>query len=819
MHSRHALSLLLAGAMACSPRPPELDCDTLSLASRGAVPGSWVPILGADTAALAGVEMTIRADTVTMPALVLAQDDGAPVLVAPAHPSGRLEGGAVTVVFGDCAPMAFEVEPLQPAPGEVQRLMGMAREQIVQGLAQFGTTALELQQSDPDSLHPLMAVLGALLEIVDAYAPDAAQVAEQGADGGAIIEAMLGHHGLVDQLGVAQPDQQAHSASSRGLFVLASVRQDAPPGIGNCARPAQTAPAAADVACWMRAALFHEMATTGKPAEILSMLGLTLSAGAVIPIPGVNQAYVAAGVAVLAYAATAQAISKLLPRRFTGLEVSPSPASQDEDANKRVRWRHFAYATASSDMWDASSALIDLTIARLTARNDVIGRAWESRNLLTRELYAKEFNSAVAKNLSSLFGGMLGGSVAKGQLDGIASIGPVTYTDIDVGQERWTEARVIGDAFEIGGNSELVPRQAGSATLRVTIKASEFAGQGFETDETVTINPIQVTVDPLLTRLKPRESVVLTATVENAEDERVSWRMEPNAGFRMAIQGGGMSVRVTAPEQPNIDPVVVTAKSEADRTFLASYPDREGGAHVRPAGLSIDPKTACLLPGEDLQFTVDADEQRAWDWSATSGAISGSGTFIAPASGNGSATVTASDPEDPENKAEAKVTFGRQCSCFGWVELGPPVGRSYVGLAAWQQRNGQFTIGFTPAMSAQQALANPGGRLELGTVYSGAPTVGTHTLRQATLAGFLNAENQIYGVVDPTGTGTGSGVVSLERVDADRLDGTFVGFISVLMRDPGKWVQAPVTFGFRALRGSMTEQGPFLECYIEATGG
>src|SRR5690606_12207610 len=133
---------------------------------------------------------------------------------------------------------------------------------------------------------------------VDAYATDAAQVAEQGAGDGAIIEAMLGHHGLVDQLAMAQAPQQAH-APSRSLFMLASMRQDPSPGIKSCARPTRTAPPAADVACWMRAALYHEMATTGRPADILSMLGLTLSAGAVIPVPGVNQAYVTAGVAVL----------------------------------------------------------------------------------------------------------------------------------------------------------------------------------------------------------------------------------------------------------------------------------------------------------------------------------------------------------------------------------------------------------------------------------------------------------------------------------------------------------------------------------------
>lgn len=820
MACRHALFLLLAGAMACSPRPPQLDCDTLTLASLKAVPGGWVPILGTDTAALAGVEMTIQADTLAMPALVLAQDDGSAVLVAPAHPSGRLEGGAVTVVFGECAPIAFQVEPLVPAPGEVRRLMGMARQQIIQGLAQFGNTERDLQQSDPESLHPLMAVLGGLLEIVDAYATDAAQVAEQGADGGAIIEAMLGHHGLVDQLAMAQATRQAHLSSGNSLFMLASARQDALPGIGNCARPALTAPAAADVSCWMQAGIFHEIATTGRPAEILSQLGTTLSVGAVIPVPVLNQTFVVGGLAVLAYAATAQAISQLLPRRFSSLEVRPSPGSQDEDENRRVRWRHSAYASAVSNTWDPTSALIDLTIAGLTSRNDVLGKGWvgdKGSNLLAPTIPAKEFQWAVAKNLFSVFGGMLGGAAPTG--DG-GTIGPIAYTDIDVGEDRWTEARLTGEAFELGAGGELVPRQAGSATLQVTIKASEFAGQGFETETAVMITPIQVTVEPVLTRLKPRESVLLTATVENAQDERVSWGMEPNAGFRMEIQGGGMSVRVTAPAQPNVRPVVVTARSEADRSFLASAPEREGRARVRPSGLVLTPANACLLPGEDLQYTVEADEQRAWNWSATAGNISGDGIFTAPGSGSGTATVTVSDPEDPDIDAEARVAFGRQCSCFGWVELGAPVGRSYIGLAAWRQGNGQFTIGFTPALSAQEALANPGARLELGTVYSGAPTVGTHTLRQATLAGFLNAENQIYGVVDPTGTGTGSGIVSLERIDADRLEGTFVGFISVLMQDPGTWVQAPVTFGFRALRGSKTERNePFLACYLDATEG
>ena len=817
MDRRHALFLLLASAMACSPRPPRLDCETLTLARFSAVPGSWVPILGADTAALANVVMTVQADAAEMPALVLAQDDGSAVLVAPAHPNGRLEGGTVALAFGECAPIAFQVEPLAPAPGEVLRLMGMARRQILEALAQFGTTAEELQQSEPESLHPLMAVLGGLLEIVDAYAADAAQVAESSDGGGAVIEAMLAHHRLVDQLAVAGASQQAHLPSGTSLFMFASSRQDQLPGIKDCARPVPTAPAAADVACWMQAALFHENAVTGTPGEILSHLGLTLSAGAVIPVPGVNQAYVAGGVAVLAYGATAEAISQLLPRRFASLEVRPSPLSQDEDENRRVRWRHFAYATASSNTWDPTAALINLTIARLTASNNVLGKSWGGENLLVSAVPAKAFRQAVASNLASLFGGMLGGAALEGMLEGAGTIGPVVYTDIDVGDERWTEARVVGEAFELGAGGELVPRQAGTATLRVTIKASEFAGQSFDTDTPVTITPILVQVEPVSTRLKPGESVTLTATVENAQDKRVAWRMEPNAGFRMAILSGGMSVRITAPAQPNVRPVLVTARSEADRSFLASAPEREGNARVRGAGLALTPETACLMPGESLEYTVEADEEREWVWSTTAGAIS-TGVFTAPSSGSGRATVTVSDPEDSETNAEARVTFGEQCSCYGSVVLGTPVNRSYTGLAAWKQLDGLFTIGFTPAMSDEEQLANLAARLEFGTVYSGSPTVGNHALRRASLSGFISNDNQIYGMVDPDTPNTGSGLASLQRVDPDRLEGTFVGYVNVLMADPGDWVQAPVTFSFRALRGSKLEwKEPFMACYLEAT--
>src|SRR5690606_18661634 len=163
-------------------------------------------------------------------------------------------------------------------------------------------------------------------------------------------------------------------------------------------------------------------------------------------------------------------------------------------------WRHFAYATASSNTWDPTSALINLTIARLTASNNVLGKSWGGENLLVSAVPVKAFRQAVASNLASLFGGMLGGAAlegmlgeggatntplllggmlggaaVEGMLEGGGPTGPVVYTDIDVGNERWTEARVVGEAFELGAGGELVPRQAGTATLRVTIKASEFA--------------------------------------------------------------------------------------------------------------------------------------------------------------------------------------------------------------------------------------------------------------------------------------------------------------------------------------------------------
>lgn len=815
MACRHALFLLLAGAMACSPRPPQLDCDTLTLASTTAVPGSWVPILGADTAALADVEMTIQAVAVEMPALVLAQDDGSAVLVAPAHPSGRLEGGAVTVVVGECAPMAFEVEPLTPAPGEVQRLAAAVHADMERTLRQFSTTTAQLTAAPVAGQHPLMVVVGALAGLSDSLARAARPAADDDV-GGRLLEAMLSQHGVVTGFRAAATGPVAKGEG--GLFTLAAIRQGTLPTFTECARPYTANPPAEDVACWMNAAIRYGLASTGLPKEYLEDAGTMLSLGASIPHPVTSPLFVGAGLAVTLRLAMDDALATLLPKRFDRLNFRLDPGNQDEDANQSVVWND-AEAWASSDTWDPMPHVMALAASLLTRQNKVVGANPAGAKENTTAEVIEQAAEHLIDNLLVNFNTSLGGQATAGAAAGLAAIGPLRYGPIDVTDSRWTNARVHGEALELLGRMRLRPRQAGNARVELSIKAEAFAGQTFSAEESASVDPIQVQLQPGSVTLKPNESTVITATVDHAQDTKLAWTIEPTGGFRIEVLGDGMSVRVTAPPQPNVRPATITARSLADRSFLDFVPDREGRARVRGVGLALTPQHACLLPGEALQFTVEADEQQAWNWSTTAGAISRTGVFTAPRSGSGRATVTVSDPEDPEIKAEARVAFGRQCSCFGRVDLGPPVNRSYIGLAAWRQGNGHFTIGFTPAMSAQEQLANPGTRLELGTVYPGEPTEGTHTLRQATLAGFLNAENQIYGVVDPTGANTGGGVVSLQRVDADRLEGTFVGYISVLMRDPGDWVQAPVTFTFRALRGSRTEQGPFLECYLDATEG
>jgi Putative Ig domain len=199
-----------------------------------------------------------------------------------------------------------------------------------------------------------------------------------------------------------------------------------------------------------------------------------------------------------------------------------------------------------------------------------------------------------------------------------------------------------------------IPRVAG--LFRAKIMARDAGGSVTWLHAQITIasgstsSGVAITISPTTASLASGSIQHFTAMVSGTSYTSVIWSV--TAG---TISDGGSFIAPTVTRTTN---VTVTATSAADTAKKASAIVTVSPSGSTTVSVVVSPGSATLTSGESQQFSaaVQGTGNTAVMWSATSGIVSSSGMFTAPAvTSNTSVTVTATSAADTTKKSSASV--------------------------------------------------------------------------------------------------------------------------------------------------------------------
>jgi len=274
----------------------------------------------------------------------------------------------------------------------------------------------------------------------------------------------------------------------------------------------------------------------------------------------------------------------------------------------------------------------------------------------------------------------------------------------------------------------------------VTVKAISAADNTKSDTATVTVVlPVSVTMSPKTASVQAGLTKQFTATVANTSNTAVTWQVNNVTGGNSTVGTVSASGLYTAPTSvPASNPVTVKAISVADNTkFDAATVTITAAAAVT---VTVSPKTATVVISTTKQFTatVTNTSNTAVTWqvngvnggSATTGTISGTGLFTAPATvpTSNPVTVKAISAADNTKSDTATVTIAPTPSVS--VTISPKRG----GLTTGQTMTFNATVNGSASTSVTWEVDTfPGGNAAAGTisasgVYTAPSSGGVHNV-------------------------------------------------------------------------------------------
>lgn len=221
---------------------------------------------------------------------------------------------------------------------------------------------------------------------------------------------------------------------------------------------------------------------------------------------------------------------------------------------------------------------------------------------------------------------------------------------------------------------------------------------------------VTVSVTPNSTPLQVGQQKQFTATVSGSSDTLVSWSatggtITASGVYTAPTAAGNYTVTATSQADPTkagqaTVTVTVTAPSPTPTPSPSVSPTPTPTPNV--VSVIVSPTIISLATSVTQQFTaqVSGSTNTAVTWSASSGTISSTGLYSAPAS-SGTATVTATSVADPGKSASAQVLVGG---------AGTTLAQAAAGLTAGQWFH--FT-------AAENASWNGGALLNLAPTHTG----------------------------------------------------------------------------------------------------
>jgi len=762
----------------------------------GQLPSDFQPPL----AALAEVD----GDTVTSFGRVDVNDQGNVELIVPVHPSTSPQGGPVQLSITDgtfaCASFDFQIDPLDPAPGELKAIADELQGILDAQEAVLGTSREELLATPaadlPQVLIPIALAQGALndpdndsslVAIADGTSPvsEAARLD--------LLEPLLARTGLRSSL--------AASVSASGAGAPAA-RMSLGPGAGLCTPDAiNNGPAGPDTglldACMQEAAdaAFQVNGATGKLYGDMSQV-----LGAVGLVPGLGTPAGVAGFVVWLLQTSNSRTAALLPSSFvqTSGEVGRPTFKEDEPGPDRL---DLFNATASNVGYDLGKELLNGLLQSSGVASTLDGF------MDAEQVAGADVNSALSYVLT---GPVADGILKNAGVDAL-DLKPELFGPVLVMPQKWSTAKIVGDAFTLRDSIHYDPEKVGTATLVVRTNSDRFGGQQATWQSELTVKRLQVTMSPTEVFLAPGTQQEFQVEVTDAfypEQIRTDTAgLQGTAGQPVSTSENVFTVTYTAPTNPDPSkPDLLTVRDTANTGARTNATEpRVATATIHFGQIRISPSTACLDPGDTLQFSADVKglTDPTVTWSASAGSIDPqTGLYVAPASApaGGTAIITAQSVQNSEIKDQVTVNIGG-CDC-GWsVQLeGSPL------ISSDSSDTGQFVVnggGYLGSITLNDTQSGQTLGISAVPPVAGEPgiPIGTTGSLQGTVIGNLglSAQDLNYTSVDYL-------PLVLSDNDGQTVAGTISGTVMISsVADPGNPRSASLTASFRIVSDGFPE--------------
>lgn len=625
-------------------------------------------------------------------------------LVTPFHPTDPKNGGEVDIEVTDGAGITsnrvrLSLDPPPAAPGEYDAAVSLLQDLLTERMRLAGTTRAELdafQVSDlPMELFPLLLTYDTidrpsnpnnLRKLADGDIP---YFEDQPVDRDLLdsvahmmrlrtyFETQLSVIDTITVGAIWRGDSQRSGDDDIAARSFGATACSAPPsyGITSCG----------DLAVAMREQSSLDYAKTSATTQVDDDATATLLALGAAPAIILAGPATVAGVMLWADGKSAEGRSNLLPGVFDdgSTDFDYDPSEFPEDFIAPGLWNHFV-VTATSRGWQLDQSILE-ALLQLVGIVGGLDDLFKGAGVGQIDKFEEGMQGlAIGEGMNTIVGEVSNGS-------GIVEICHNRWENIDCTGKEFSKGSAQTGVLDVQSEQRTyTPQKTGTDLLTVETKhvfgLSEHTGLTKE----VTVNKIEVVINPFQASANTSETVDFTVRVTNAINSNVRWWKDGPGSLDWDTD----SATLTLPDDPWDPPIMVHARSTSvtglRATVTASDP-REDTAPVKFGDplVFIDPSDGCIKPGQQETFTValvPGDiESVVWSRTPAVGTLVPAGNntalFTAPDTPVGDVNITARVNDEHEGTVTVQVD---NCVCEWTGDVSGEVFNHIVGSVAYQ---------------------------------------------------------------------------------------------------------------------------------------
>jgi len=597
-------------------------------------------------------------------------DAEGPFFRAPFHPAQPNTGGTIELQVTDGSntgpEMTLDLAALPEAPGAFARVVQALKSHIEQRAEWAGSSFSALQGMAFEAAPPELLSLKIAQSYVESGNDDVDLVSLVANEAGflnaterELLDRIFGYAPL-DELVQDEIDAFDQLKANSASPALKGEKRD---GCINASPDISTAQQLSDA---MLMGALGDAATNpdGPAGRTLAALGVTLSAGGVIP--GYGTAFSVAGAGLAVWQASGEYLGGVYPSNLTNLEFAIDRTEFPEDETGFAQWSN-VMVTATSDGWTADASLANTAISALGLYLGAAQKLAIAGNHFLRDVTVTGVNMALGEFLGTQDGGIV---------EFCADQWVIDITDLP-----YSTAQVLDRKFDVDTATRQVrPTEVGADVLRVAAQASEFAGRTVQTDVALNTRVIIVSATPEDIFVQTLGEVVnIAATIQNAETETLLWTAQQGS-WQDGIgddTNGPMTRPLKTPTSEGAYPFLVTVESTSQGGLRASgEPPRLDIVTVRyQAGeVIVTAEKECVPNSQTGTFSATVvgidDQSVVWTLEdpdtglpSTAGNINSAGVYSAPTSGSGTVMVVATSAVNSNIRGQVIISYGG-CICY-----------------------------------------------------------------------------------------------------------------------------------------------------------